>query len=345
MRIRKRSGIILAVIFAVVSAVTTAAGQSPEVGLQRLRVQIEQAIPAARGDVGVAVKHLESGKELLVNADDTYPLASAVKLPILVELYTQVKAGKVKFDEVYQLKPNDQHVGSGDIPVLFDLPGVAMDIRNIANLMMMVSDNSATDIVLGRIGGLAPVQARMRALGLNGIRVDRTIQELVLDWGEQDTDRLMGMTLKEMRPLMRPSANDEAGRIARYNRVVADPRDQATPRDMNRLLEMLWQGKIVDAESSTSMLELMKRCRTGEGRIKGLLPRGAVVAHKTGSLGGTVDDVGIIYLPENAGHVAISVMSKRTLADSPAVEHVVAEIARYAYDYFLFTAPPAEKLP
>jgi beta-lactamase class A len=108
---------------------------------------------------------------------------------------------------------------------------------------------------------------------------------------------------------------------------------------MNRLLELLWQGKAVDAEASKAMLELMKRCRTGNARIRGLLPRDTVVAHKTGSLGGTVDDIGIIYLPQGAGHVTISALSKRTLADSANVERVIAEIARYAYDYFLFTAP------
>lgn len=159
------------------------------------------------------------------------------------------------------------------------------------------------------------------------------------------TEGLKGMLLKDMRPLMRPGPTDEAGRLARHNRNANDPRDQATPRDMNRLLEMLWQGKVVDAEASNSMLELMKRCRTGAGRIKGLLPRDTVVAHKTGSLGGTVDDVGVIYLPENAGHVAISVMTKRALAESSDVERVVAEIARYAYDYFLFTAPPSMAKP
>jgi beta-lactamase class A len=329
------------VLACVAAAIPGAFAQSSSLGLERLRLQIEKTIPDAKGDVGVAIRHLETGQEVLVNANDTYPLASAVKLPILVELYTQVKAGKVKFDEMYEIKPNDQHVGSGDIPVLFDLPGVSMNIRNVANMMMMVSDNSATDIVLKRVGGPAPVQERMRALGLNGIRVDRTIQELVLDFGEQDTEKLKGMLLKDMRPLMKPGPTDEAGRLARHNRNASDPRDQATPRDMNRLLEMLWQGKVVDAESSTAMLELMKRCRTGAGRIKGLLPRDTVVAHKTGSLGGTVDDVGIIYLPNGAGHVAISVMTKRALAESATVERVVAEIARYAYDYFLFTAPAA----
>src|SRR5215831_2882085 len=224
---------ILFLTIYVAGIAVAASAQSSSIGLDRLRVQIEKALPPARGDVGVAIKHLETGQEVFVKADETYPLASAVKLPILVELYTQAKTGKVNFEEMYSLKPSDQHVGSGDIPVLFDLPGVSMNIRNVANLMMMVSDNSATDIILNRIGGPVPVQARMGALGFNDIRVDRTIQELVLDWGEQDTNRLKGMTLKEMRPLMHQGPTDEAGELARYNRVTADPRDQATPRDMN----------------------------------------------------------------------------------------------------------------
>lgn len=315
--------------------------QSPAVGLERLRLQIEKAVAPARGDVGVAIKHLETGQEVLYRADEAYPMASTVKLPILVEMHAQAKAGKLRFDEMYTLNVLDQHVGSGDISVYFDLPGVSMSLRNVANMMMMISDNSATDIVMKRVGGPAAVHTRMRAMGLNGIRVDRTIQELVLDFGEQDTERLKNLPLKEVRPLMKPGPTDEAGRLARHTKNAADPRDQATPRDMNRLLEMLWRGQAVDAEASAAMIELMKRCQTGAARIKGLLPRDTVVAHKTGSLGGTVDDVGIIFLPHDAGHVAISILSKRTLAEASDVERVVAEIARYAYDYFLFTAPAA----
>ena len=68
-----------------------------------------------------------------------------------------------------------------------------------------------------------------------------------------------------------------------------------------------------------------------------------MVAHKTGTLGGVVDDVGIIYLPNGAGHVAIAVMSKRTRASLEDVERTIAHIARFAYDYFLFTADAAAK--
>ena len=337
MRKSVRLSIILIALVATGVASTFAQASSP--GLERLRLQIEKTVAPARGEVGVAIKHLETGQEIVVRADEPYPMASTVKLPILVEMYAQERAGKLRFDEMHQLKPSDQHVGSGDISVMFDLPGVTMNLTNLANMMMMVSDNSATDVLLARVGGAVPVNARMCTLGLNGIRVDRTIQELVLDFGGHDTERLKHMLLPELRPLMRRPPADEATRLARHTHNAADLRDQATPRDMTRLLDLLWQGKVVDADASKAMLELMKRCRTGAARIKGLLPSDTVVAHKTGSLGGTVDDLGIIYLPQSAGHVAISVLSKRTLADSSDVERVIAEIARYAYDYFLFTAP------
>lgn len=312
------------------------AAQTP---IERLRLQIEEAIGPARGDVGVAIRHVESGIEIAVRGDEPFPMASTFKLPILVELYAQQRAGRLTLDELYTLAPRDQHIGSGDISVNFDLPGVAMSVRNLANMMMMISDNSATDILLTRVGA-ANVTARMRSLGLQGIRVDRTTQELILDYGGQDTARLKDMILQELRPLIRRPPEDEAQRLARDTRYADDPRDQATPRDMTRLLELLVKGQVVDPGASRDMLELMKRCRTGNARIKGLLPRGTIVAHKTGSVGGTIDDVGVIYLPHGAGHVAISVLSKRTMAESADVERVIAEIARYAFDYFLFTAAP-----
>lgn len=325
----------------VVVALVCGSALGAQTPVERLRLQVEDAIKAAKGDVGVVIRHLESGVEIAVRGDEPFPLASAFKLPILVELYAQERAGRVKLDELYTLGPRDQHIGSGDLSVNFDLPGVALSIRNLANLMMMISDNSATDILLTRVGA-SNVTARMRTLGLNGIRVDRTTQELILDYGGQDTARLKDTVLQELRPLIRRPPEDEAQRLARDTRYADDPRDQATPRDMTRLLEMLWKGQAVDKAASRDILELMMRCRTGTARIKGLLPAGTVVAHKTGSVGGTIDDVGIIYLPHGAGHVAISVLSKRTSADPPDVERVIAEIARYAYDFFLFTAPATE---
>ena len=305
-------------------------------GLERLERQITRAIARYRGRVGVAIEHLESGARVAVNDAERFPLASVYKLPILVELWAQAQAGRLALTDRVELRPQDRHIGSGDISVYFDLPGVAMDLRNLANMMMIVSDNSATDVLLGRLGA-ASVTARMRALGLTEIRVDRTTQELILDYGGHDTEKLKGLLLEELRPLLRRGPEEEADRLARDARLAADPRDQATPRDFNRLLAMLWRGQVVDREASAAMLDLMKRCQTGQNRIKGLLPPDTVVAHKTGTLGGTINDAGIVYLPDDAGHVAITVFTKEMRGPAAEVERLIADIARFAYDYFYFT--------
>ena len=306
--------------------------------IDRLRMHITQAMTEARGEMGVAIRHIESGTEITINADGRFPMASSFKLPVLVTLYDRARRGQVKWDEMVDVDVHDQHLGSGDLSYLYDVPGVKLSLHNVANLMMMVSDNSGADICLTRAGA-ANVNALMASLGVRDLRVDRPTQELILDYQGRDTVKLKGLTLEELQknaPPPVPQTNGVEARFARDDRFADDPRDQATPRTFVTLLEKLWRGEAVDRASSESILETMKRCRTGAGRIKGLLPPNAVVAHKTGTIGGVVDDVGIMYLPDDAGHVAIAVLSKRTRATEAEVEHAIAQIARYAYDYFLF---------
>jgi beta-lactamase class A len=343
MRIR----LILTLIVLVIGSTSVRpAAQAPSAAnLDRLRGRIEAAIPAAQGVVGVAIQHLESRVSLAINGDEPFPMASTFKLPVLVELHAMARAGALDWDERVEVTPQDQHLGSGDITPLFDPPGVALSMRNLANMMMMISDNSAADICLAKAGA-ARVTARMRGMGITGIRVDRSCQELILDYQGRDTARLKDLARDDLREALRrepPSRQGLEARFAADDRVAADPRDHATPNAMVMLLEKIWRGDAVDRAASQAMLELLKRCRTGAARIPGLLPGGTVVAHKTGTLGGVVDDVGIIYLPDGAGHVAIAVMSKKTRASSEDVERTIAHIARYAYDYFLFTAEAAPK--
>jgi beta-lactamase class A len=334
-------GFMLIVVLVLWVASSRAVGieQASTGRLDRLRAAIETAIPAAQGVVGVSIKHLESGTALAVNGDEPFPMASTFKLPLLVELHAQARAGRQNWDEPIDVTSRDQHLGSGDLTPLYDPPGVTLSLRNLANLMMMISDNSATDICLARAGA-ANVTARMRALGITGIRLDRSCQELILDYTGRDTAKLKDLARDDLREALRrePRAETLEARFAADDRLAADPRDTATPNAMAALLERIWRGQAVDRAASDAMLDLLKRCRTGENRLKGLLPRGTEVAHKTGSIGGVINDVGIIYLPDGAGHVAIAVMSKRTRAATEDVERTIAHIARYAYDYYLFAA-------
>lgn len=335
----RRVNLALALL-AVAGVVSAASG--PSAGLDRLQAQIERAARAARGSVGVAIKHLESGAELYIDADEPFPMASTFKLPVLVELYAKAKAGRLDWNEMVDIGPSDQHLGSGELSPLYETPGVKLSLRNVANLMMLISDNSAADICLAKAGA-KDVNARLAALAVTGIRVDRSCQELILDYGGHDTPTLKNLTLKELRAAMPQSPRTEEARFAADDRLAADPRDTATPRAFVRLLEKIWRGDAVDRASSDAMLETMKRCQTGRQRIRGLLPPDTDVAHKTGSLGGVLDDVGIIYLPGDAGHIAIAVMTKRTRATSEQVEKAMAEIGRYAYDYFYFTTATDSK--
>jgi len=104
---------------------------------------------------------------------------------------------------------------------------------------------------------------------------------------------------------------------------------------MTRLLLRIWKREILTPQSAAVLLDMMDRCQTGKSRIKGLLPQGTDVAHKTGSLGGVANDIGFITLPGDAGHVAISVFTKSSTKPEDAAEKAIAEISRTIYDYFV----------
>jgi beta-lactamase class A len=297
-----------------------------------LRAQIEKVIPRARGQVGVAIKHVESGTELMINADQTYPMASAYKVPILVELFYQRAAGKLSFDDRMEFGPADLH-GGGPLAQLLDTPGIQLSIHNLVNLMMRISDNSAADLVLTKVGP-GNVTARMRALGFDKIRVDRTTLEMILDQSGLDYAAYRNRPLAEVREAL--ATVDSATAVRANEEFNKTEKDVATPRQMNVLIEKIYKGEIVNREASDEIIEIMKRAEVGIARIRGLLPDDTVVAHKTGTISGTTNDTGIVYLPGNAGHLIITVFTKEARAAGAERERVIAEISRYAYDYFVF---------
>ncbi|HEY2382186.1 MAG TPA: serine hydrolase [Terriglobia bacterium] len=316
-------------LFLIVLITTTTTVWPADVAI--LRTQIEKVIPRARGDVGVAIKHLESGTEVLVNADKTYPMASTYKVPILVELFYQRAAGKLALSDRIEVTPGDVHPG-GTIALLLDSPGLDMSIANLVNLMMRVSDNSAADLIIDKVGA-ANVTARMRMLGLETIRVDRTTLEMILDQEGVDYAAYGKLPIAELRAR---EASVDAQTAARANdRFNKTEKDVASPHDMTRLLEKIVRGQIVDRASSDEIIEFMNHSMIGQARIPAALPDGTRVVHKTGSIGNTSNDTGIIFLPDG-NHLLITVMMRDARAPTAERERVIAEIAKYAYDYFLF---------
>jgi beta-lactamase class A len=305
-----------------------------ELAPQRLEREITRLAKIAGGTVGVSAVHIESGRRVALNPDERFPMASTYKVPIAVQLLTRVDRGEVMLDRMMELKASDLHPGSGTLTPLLHQPGVVLSIRNLLELMLRVSDNSATDLLLRLAGGPEAVTARMRALDIREMEISRPTVNLLADYE--------GYTLppeREWTPGLFQKlyeATTPESRRAAARKFEADPRDTSTPEAMGMLLERIYRGDLLKPESRALLIDILERCQTGETRLKGILPPKTVVAHKTGSIGGSANDVGIITLPDDAGHIAIAVFVKSSEKGSAERERAIAQIARAVYDFFLY---------
>ena len=313
-------------------------GVENRAGLERARNVVAAIVKASEGTVGVSVKHMESGEGFSVNGDVSFPLASVVKLPILTEVMAEIKEGRFGLSDEWSLKPSDQFY---DGSLLSDLkaPGIRISVENLINMMMWLSDNTATDLLLTKVG-IEAVNARIRSFGIEGILVGRTIRELLLDYYVGDSRNYLSMPKDEFARLFERKAVEDPGALGKARADFGrNPADRATPQAINTLLEKIFRREVLDPASCDQILNVMAGCQTGAKRIRGLLPPDTVVAHKTGTIGGTINDCGIIELPGGAGHVALSVLSMDT--DPDQTEDTIALIAKTVYDFFLF-APRGE---
>jgi len=212
-------------------------------------------------------------------------------------------------------------------------PGSAISVRDLLHMMVTVSDNNATDILIRLGGGPQAVQQRLHALGLDGLRVDRFIWELLAHYFGAEGD-LRTMTPAEYAALAarERTLTERLVNIRHWNQ---DPRDTGSARSMATLLQRLWQGELLSPESTKVLQEIMQDTYTGTARLKGHLPANTVVAHKTGTVGDAINDVGVITLPEGRGHV-LAVVFVLSEAESSRREDLIAQLARAAHDYFLF---------
>jgi len=298
---------------------------------------MERVSQIAGGTVGATAIHLESGRRVSFHGDERFPMASTFKIPIAVQILHRVDLGELKLDQMVEIHASDLHPGSGNITTLMSRPGLSMSINNLLELMLLISDNSAADILLRLAGGPDAVTGRMHDLGIDGISVNRPTARLIADWDgvknlppENQWSPAMWERLFNAVP-----AEDSKKAAAAADR---DPRDTSTPVGMATLLAKIWlkDPSVLKPESADLLLDIMRRCETGQARLKGILPEGTEVAHKTGSIGGTTNDAGIVTLPDNTGHVAIAVFVKASDKPVAARERAIAEVARSVHDFFLF---------
>ena len=301
--------------------------------LPELQKQIEAAITAADAHMGVAMFHLENGDEIYLDADESFPMASVLKIPVLVDAARQMDAGKFTLDDRWPLTVDEKNLGSGVLTFFDD--NLLPTVRDLLTLMIIISDNTATDMVINRLGK-EKIVASMRALGLQNIHLPLTIRQIfesILPSADPMQDPYeRALAAKDFTP-----PENAAGFSKGPDNNVS------TPRDMTKLLELIYTGHAASREATDEILLILLK-QTLNDRLPRFLPPGTRVAHKTGTLGGIRNDAGIIYVDDEQ-HVAVTVFSEW---DSDAVEGDVAaerqrmsdidsafgHIARAIYDYY-----------
>jgi beta-lactamase class A len=259
------------------------------------------AAPAG-GMVGFAALDLASGRSIEMRENEQFPLQSVFKLPVAIEVLRQVDIRKLDLAREIALGRRDSRDGNAFI---MKVPA-RRTISQLLEAMLVTSDNVACDKLLSLIGGPAIVEARMRALGVDAIRV-------------------------------RSSESDLA-------RGKAD--NTATPAAVVGLLAKVARRETgLSVESGQLLEDLLLAVKTGLNRIQGALPPGTRVAHKTGmsgTKGGKTDatnDVGLAKLP-NGNRIAVVVFVHASPADEETRDRVIARLARAAYDTFSAATGP-----
>jgi beta-lactamase class A len=290
------------------------------VSLTAVSSEIERLADATGGIVGVAATQLATGRHIGYREDELFPTASVIKLPLLVTLYEDAIAGRIDLSERVTYREETKVAGSGVLQYLDD--GLDPTLRDLSVLMMSVSDNTATDLLFDRVGKTR-IESTMGRLGLESIRVPFDIREMLMELVDMDHTEPGGYD--ELRRLLRLSAGS-GGRS-----MIPEQADRTTPADMCRLLELIESRAILDPEACTAIIELLKRIQSAT-RIPGLLPKGTVVAHKTGSYRRLRNDAGIVYAPN--GPYAVAIFARELARDNVDDDSALARISLAIYEEF-----------
>jgi beta-lactamase class A len=275
--------------------------------------------------LGVAVKHLRTGEGASFNGDELFPTASVFKVPVIVELYRQAEAGRLSLDDKMVLKEAEKVPGSGILKELSE--GLEVTVRDLSRLMMILSDNTATDMIVERVGK-DNVNATMRRLGLNKTVVVADCRDLLFDLVGANDLPDDEKTLDRYLQLAKAGANKGAWSLG------TERNDVTTPLEMNRLLELIVEGEAVGRAGCDAILATMEKCQTGEYRVPKYLPAEKVKMYrKTGSLPGIRNDVGVITVLASGEKYCISCFT-RGAPDVYAAEEAIARVSRSVYRYF-----------
>lgn len=272
---------------------STPAPQPQGVTNADLIARLDAICVRAGGRCGIAVMHVEKGESMTVGGDTPLPLYSVFKLPLAVAVLKDVEEGRLLLDQKIRVEPEEAAPGVKMNSDLWRKPS-DRTIRELLEFSIVRSDNTSSDKMLELVGGPEAVTRRMRALGLQSIGVRTSVKEF----------------------LKNPDAHPNT----------------SAPADLARLLVLLQKGEVLAPPQLEVLLGLMGRAVTGDRRLRAGPPAGTPVADKTGTGPSTTNDVGLVTLPGNRGHLALAVLLDGSKLPAEKQEDLIAEVARAAYD-------------
>ncbi|WP_259070444.1 class A beta-lactamase, subclass A2 [Mucilaginibacter sp. X4EP1] len=268
-----------------------------------LHDQIEQIAKPAKAIVGVSVLNLETGDTVNYNGKARLVLHSVMKFPIALTVLHLVDSGVLKLDQMIHVTKKDMQKTYSPLRDKYPKGNVDVSVSDLLSYMVSQSDNDACDILLRVLNGPQTVQSFMLKSGIRGIAIRASEADMASAWELQYTN-------------------------------------WCKPTEMTLLLQKFYQGKILSKTSTDFLYKIMTETTTGPKRIKGLLPDGTVVAHKTGTsptnaegLSPATNDVGIITLP-NGNHLIVSIFVCNSTDDEATRDSIIAKIAKASYDFY-----------
>lgn len=277
-------------------------GQTADV----LRQQIQQIVSTKHAIVGVSIVGQNGKDTLSLHGDKLYPLQSVFKYHIALVVLSQIDKGKFSINQKIEIKKKDLLLNLYS-PLREDYPeGASLPISKILEYTVSSSDNIGCDILLRLIGGTKVVDDYFKENGIENISIKYNEEE-------QQTN-----TNLQLQNWTTPKAATEALSKFYYNK-----------------------NELISKESHDFIWKIMRETQTGRNRLRGKLPQGTIVAHKTGSSGVNkqgitlaVNDIGIVFLP-NGKHFFISVFVTNSIENAETNEEIIADIAKVTWDYFM----------
>ena len=272
---------------------------------QLLKQQIEDRLASKKAVVGVAMQY--KNEKISVNGKRHFPMQSVFKCPIGLFMMAEIDKGKFQLNQPIEIKKEDLLTPDIYSPIRDTYPnGTTLTIAQILEYTVSMSDNVGCDMLLKLLGGPSSVEKYFHEKGFKDISIKINEETMQSDWNSQF-------------------------------------QNWTTPLEANKILKAFYENKnaYLSPESHQFIWNILKNTSTGAHRLKGLLPAGTTVAHKTGWSGqnkqtgitAAVNNIGIIFLP-NGEPLYISVFVTESIEDFDANERIIAEIAEMAWNYY-----------